>query len=353
MEEINEEKEESESLLSEEQNAGEKSEEETEDEEEEEQQDDEGRSCGDKWEGRKFVWTKEELEEANKAREDKREIRAVSRDPDAEYHAGIRAGVKMTWSRCLWSLLVPWHNDWLATWIYIAFGLYFLIESFIIMAREHSIYKFERESNYNYMFIATLGIAISLFTTAGFLVLYPRNQKWRDRLEGYDYMGKLIMIFFYSFAFVGSELEGTKAYFPLEFFIAAILIANLAMTQYTTGRVVSFWVSIALLLAVYLYDFLGHSNPRQKQIFYIPLFVELLILGAGYLLSYFQVPERFCRKAKFVQLYLTGCIFFTIILMNFVFEAQVILYYTIKYNAGNYNDEEDDWWRLNNLFNRD
>lgn len=259
----------------------------------------------------------------------------------------------MDWKKCLWSLLVPWHNDWLCIWLYLGFGVYFAVETCLIMARDHSEYKFAKESNYNYMFIATLGITISLFTTAAFLILYPISENVRKIMDGFDYMGKLVMIFLYSFAFFGSELQGTKLYFPFEFLVTTILIANLIMTQYETGRVVSFWISIGILLIVYIYDFFFNSTPKEKRVFYVPMFVELIIIGAFYLMYIFQIPERWCRKARFIQLYITGFTLFTLMLINFVFEAHNILYYTIKLNAGNFDDYDDDWWRIDNMFHRD
>jgi len=150
------------------------------------------------------------------------------------------------------------------------------------------------------MFIATLGIAISLTATATYLVFYSVSDDAKKFLDSIDYMGKMIMLFFYTFAFVGSELTGSQLYYAFMFLLVVLLVVNLVLVQYEIGRKVSFWTSVAIIATVYVSDFLFNSSPKEKEVFYIPLFVELAILGAGYLLYIYQVPERFCLGAKFV-----------------------------------------------------
>jgi hypothetical protein len=83
------------------------------------------------------------------------------------------------------------------------------------------------------------------------------------------------------------------------------------------------------------------------------MFLELMFFGAGYLLFSFKVPERFAKKTKFVQLYLTGYILFQLSYLNLIFEAHTILYDLLKLNSGNFDEDEDDWYRLSNLFHKD
>lgn len=114
-------------------------------------------------------------------------------------------------------------------------------------------------------------------------------------------MGKMVMLFFYTFAFVASELQpGSALYYAFMFLLVVTLVLNLVLVQYAMGRLVSYWTSVAILTIVYISDFLFNSSPNEKEVFYIPMFVELAILGAGYLLYIYQVPERFCPGAKFV-----------------------------------------------------
>ena len=203
------------------------------------------------------------------------------------------------------------------------------------------------------MFLATLGIAVSLTATVFFLIFYSVSKRVKIIVDSFDYMGKMVMLFFYTFAFVGSELAGSTLYYAFMFLLVVILVANLVLVQYSTGKAVSYWTSVGILAVVYSSDFLFNSSPKEKEVFYIPMFVELAILGAGYLLYAYQVPERFCPDAKFVQLYCTGFLIFTIMLINFLFEAHNILYYTIKLNSNYYEDDSEiDWWKTDNIYHK-
>ena len=171
-------------------------------------------------------------------------------------------------------------------------------------------------------------------------------------MDGLNYMGILVMLYFYTFAFVGSQLLGSGAYFAFLSLLVLVLAVNIALIQYDIGRNITFYASLVLLLLIYLYDFFFHSSPKQKQVFYIPMMIELILLLAGYLLYFFSLPERWCRGSKFIQLYVTGFLFFTLFLINFYFEAQRILYFTIKLNSGYYDDVEDDWWKTYNVYQK-
>ena len=213
-------------------------------------------------------------------------------------------------------------------------------------------YKFVDKHNYEFMFLSLLGISISLTATAIFIIFYSISDPWRDLLDSLDYMGKITMIFLFTFAFIGSELHQSTYYFPFMFSVGALLVLNLVLVQYDFGRSVSFWISLGIIVMVYAYDFLFYASPKQKKIFYIPIFIELAILGVGYLFYIFQVPERFCPDAKFVQLYLTGFLIFTLFLINFIFEASNILYVTLKLNSGNYDPDEDDFFAIDNIYHK-
>ena len=55
--------------------------------------------------------------------------------------------------------------------------------------------------------------------------------------------------------------------------------------------------------------------------FYIPVFVESLVLFVGYLIYYFKVPERLFPNVSFVHVYISGYLIYTILFVNFAFEA--------------------------------
>jgi len=71
----------------------------------------------------------------------------------------------------------------------------------------------------------------------------------------------------------------------------------------------------------------------------VPILIETLILLIGLLLLFFGIPERFTTNSKNFSLYFNSTIIFTLLLINFLFETHVILYYTFKANS-NYLDNE-------------
>ena len=79
------------------------------------------------------------------------------------------------------------------------------------------------------MFLATLGMATSLTTTCVFLVFYSMSKEWYKFFEFLNYMGYIVMVFSYTFAFVGSELIGTDAYFPFLFLLVFVMILNIML----------------------------------------------------------------------------------------------------------------------------
>jgi hypothetical protein len=173
----------------------------------------------------------------------------------------VRAHPDMDYGKLFWSILVPWHNEWLAILLYLGFGLYFLIETFFIIFK-HSSYKLKYHNDYEFMFVATLGIAASLLTTAFYLILYSKSVAVNKFMDGLNYMGILVMLYFYTFAFVGSQLLGSDAYFAFLSLLVLVLAVNIALIQHDIGRVITFYVSLALLLLIYLYDFFFHSSPK-------------------------------------------------------------------------------------------
>jgi len=113
-----------------------------------------GQSCTDKWEGSKFIWNEADLQEENRSRGGDNQIKYVKRMPyetepgndelakeQAEHTYGIRGHPDYDsgygWLLSLKSLYVPWHNEFLSIYIYLAFAIYFWVETFMIMAHNH------------------------------------------------------------------------------------------------------------------------------------------------------------------------------------------------------------------------
>ena len=70
------------------------------------------------------------------------------------------------------------------------------------------------------------------------------------------------------------------------------------------------------------------------DVFYGPVLLEACFYGIGCIVLYFRVPETNFKKTRWIWLYLSSQVIYHILLINFLFELQVIMYYTIKYNAG-------------------
>jgi len=141
----------------------------------------------------------------------------------------MRGGPEMTSRKSMKSLIVPWHNEWLAIWFYISFTIYFWFELIDIMSHDRKNYDFINHKDYEYMFIATLGIAISLTMTTTYLIFYSQSQKLHDQLERADYMGKIVMVFSFTFAFIGSAYATSSLEFMFMFLVTVVMAVNLVL----------------------------------------------------------------------------------------------------------------------------
>ena len=65
---------------------------------------------------------------------------------------------------------------------------------------------------------------------------------------------------------------------------------------------------------------------------------------------YFKLPERWFKKSRFVNLYLHSSVWFSLFVINFIFEMHNILYFSMKVNS-NYIADDDEWWRVKNIYN--
>lgn len=296
----------------------------------------------------KFIWDKRELDEINKRRKNSDAIPVVLRDRYSEY--GIRAHSDMTFGKCCYSLILPWHNEWVNIWLYIAFALYFWIQLCLILAK-YKLYKLNNDIDWLLMFIATLGIAISVTISAVYLTFYSISVKLRDTLEAVNLQGIILMAYFLIFVVIATEWAPRQ---PLGFYFlfltVLLLMASLVLIQYPNLRLAVVITAVSFVLLVLLIDLLFFANKRQDMIFYLPLFVELLIVGLGVLALFFRVPERWFRRTKWLNLYLNSSIIYTIFLINFLFELHNIIYYTIKANS-NTLDDDDEWWHTKNIYN--
>tara|TARA_B110001450_G_scaffold243766_1_gene255278 strand:+ start:24 stop:680 length:657 start_codon:yes stop_codon:yes gene_type:complete len=154
------------------------------------------------WDKEKYIWDRDDLEAINKKRDVEEVMPAIYRNKDSYF--GIRSNEDLTAWMCFKSVFVPWQNEFVCIWIYFLFACYFWVQ-LILLSIPTKQYDFNNKEDYEYMFIATIGICISLTMTTCYLIFYPINKQIFNILETLNYMGILIMLFSYSFAFYCSE----------------------------------------------------------------------------------------------------------------------------------------------------
>ena len=62
-----------------------------------------------------------------------------------------------------------------------------------------------------------------------FYIFYSMAESLRDLLDAFDYMFKLLMVYFYTFAFIASEMETSRIIFPFLVTIVVSLAVNLVL----------------------------------------------------------------------------------------------------------------------------
>ena len=82
------------------------------------------------------------------------------------------------------------------------------------------------------------------------------------------------------------------------------------------------------VLTTVIIDLVQFANEKQINVFYIPIAIELAVFAVGWVILFFEIPERWTRN-RFIHLYFNSHVIYTILLINFLFEAQSIIYYTI------------------------
>lgn len=167
----------------------------------------------------------------------------------------------------------------------------------------------------------------------------------------FNLMGMYVLVYCVLFAFVSSEDAQNKAGKWFQALTALFFVGVLVASYFgEIGAIVSFWVTVAFVIGVLAVDIIWFAGKRQWRVFYIPFFVEVLVVGIAALLAYFEAPQRWCRDSKAVQLYFNSDVLYSILFVNFLFELHNILYYTLKVNS-NYLNDDDQWWKIRNIYN--
>ena len=83
------------------------------------------------WDDSRFIWDLTDLEHINKEKKLKGEkpIEIVKKHPDVDL--GIRAHPQLGIGKCLLSIFMPHHNEFIFIWLFLGFTLYFWIEAIL------------------------------------------------------------------------------------------------------------------------------------------------------------------------------------------------------------------------------
>lgn len=111
--------------------------------------------------------------------------------------------------------------------------------------------------------------------------------------------------------------------------------------------------SIGFLGFLFFLDMVLVHKQQVWYVFYVPMFVELAILGLAFGIFYLSLPEACCsRKVRFFNIYLSSFFLFTLLWINVIYESHVIIYDTLKVNSNNYDEDYDDWWKYENVYHK-
>ena len=208
----------------------------------------------------RFIWSREELDYINKKRSKGDIIPVVYRDTKNPF--GIRANTEMTFTKCCYSLILPWHNDWVNIFLYLGFAFYFWLQLIFIMAK-YKLYELDNDIDWLLMFIATLGIAISLTLSAVYLTFYPISAKVRDTLEAFNFQGILLMAYCLIFVLIATEWAPRQPVgFYFLFLTTVLLMSSLILVQYDKLKVWILWITVGYGILILLIDLFGFVNKR-------------------------------------------------------------------------------------------
>ena len=233
-------------------------------------------------------------------------------------------------------------------------AIYFWIQVLLI-AIKHSSYMLAAKSDWVLVFALAFSVAVSLTLTILYLLFYPKDQKTYDFWYSIHYTGVLIAVYTFSFCYFATSISHSPSdYYVCYFIICVLLLMIVFVHQYERWPGCYFVVtvtSISFLGTLFLIDLIFDYNKLVFAVFYLPMFVLLFELGCAFLLVFFSVPEQCCNnKNRFTNLYLSSLVFFTIIWINIIFEAFVVLYHVIHLNSGIYDEDKDDWWQFSNIY---
>jgi len=226
--------------------------------------------------------------------------------------------------KCLLSLFMPWHYDWLLIWIYLIFAIYFWVQCFIIglheVANVKSVYDMTGDYDYDLIFVATFSMAVCLTITAVYLIFYPISKEFSKVMENLNYQGYIVLVFGCMYTFLGTEDAASGNYGYYMFFNTIVFIAVLVLAQYSIPRWISLVIVCTYVFLMFMLDLGLWATKRDHKVFYVPFVFELLLFSIGIVVLFFRVPERFFKNSTYPEYYLSSHVIFAIFFVSFLFE---------------------------------
>lgn len=155
------------------------------------------------WDPDKCIYDKKDLLSINKRRDKSQRIPIVTRNDKQEQ--GLRANEDFTYGKRFLQVVMPFHNEFVIIWLYIAIAIYFYIQLILILIKDKS-YLMANKQDWFLIFMLTLGICISLTLTIFYLILYPKDQEEYKFWYMINLSGLFIMVYFFAFVFFASQM---------------------------------------------------------------------------------------------------------------------------------------------------
>jgi hypothetical protein len=213
----------------------------------------------------------------------------------------------MGFGTSLWSIFVPWHVDWIPILLFIAFSAYFWVQ-LVYVFQKHPSYRLKSKKEWDAMTIATIGIVFGVTCSALRFLFYSISERARGAFDTLDYMGRTMMVFLFTIAFVITEVGGSNEYAkwektryhdyrverpknltawndttttqeprdytyqgesnqyydPYMYALLAVLVINLILAFWSWGKKIATWFSVILMTVIYATDYIFYARDDQK-----------------------------------------------------------------------------------------
>lgn len=237
------------------------------------------------WDDKRFVWDISQLEQLNKEfkKAGEPEIEIVKKH--SEVDLGIRAHREMTFGKCLISIFMIDHNEFIFIWLYLGFAIYFWVQFGFLVAHDDS-YGYKRENYYFFMAWATFVLALSLTVSVIYLIFYSISKYWERALNRLDVSVRYTNIYSLLLTFIVAEYSTTtyalgSGVSLMEFYIYLTLFISLVtiiLIQYESFRTVIWWVTFGYVVIIAIADqFLCSGDVFDA--FWFPLLILSVILA--------------------------------------------------------------------------